>query len=276
MSEKIREANRSARERLQQEREAHQSREKRKRVLIVSGVVAGVLAAAAGIGMIAAGIGKDKAADAAGPVLAPSGAQGKDELAIPVGAPDAPSTLTVWEDFRCPSCGLFESNYRSAIQGLEKAGQIKVEYHLATIIDGNMSGSGSRHAANAAACAQDVGKFAAYHDALYDNQPQETDDAFAKDSRLLELADKVPGLKSAPGFSQCVQSGLHNEWVAKSADKFKTGGFSGTPTILLNGESVLPQKGTENITPANLKKWVMEANKGKKPGTAPPETAPVS
>ena len=51
---------------------------------------------------------------------------------------------------------------------------------LATIIDGNMGGTGSRTAANAAACAQDVGKFPGYHDVLYENQPEETSDDYAE------------------------------------------------------------------------------------------------
>lgn len=275
VSQKNREANRSARERLQQERAAHASSERRKRVLVASGVVVGVLAAAAGVGALVNTMRADRAASAAGAVLAPSGAQGEDQLAIPVGAADAPSTLTVWEDFRCPSCRMFESEYRKTIHELERAGAVRVEYHLATIIDGNMGGSGSRHAANAAACAQDAGSFLPYHDVLYDNQPKETEDPFADDSHLLALAGKVEGLESSPGFKQCVRGGAHNDWVAKSAEKFRTGGFSGTPTILLNGESVLPQKGSENISPANLKKWVTQANKGKKPGTAPPENPPV-
>ncbi|QIQ05253.1 DsbA family protein [Streptomyces liangshanensis] len=275
MSEKNREARRSARERLQQERAAEKTREKRKRVLVVASTVVGVLGVVAVIGVVAAKAGKDGTSDAAGPVLAPSGVSGKDELAIPVGAPDAPSTLTVWEDFRCPACAQFENAFRSTIHELENKGQLKVEYHLATIIDGNMGGTGSLHAANAAACAQDVGKFAPYHDELYKNQPAETDDAFAKNSRLLELAGKVEGLESAPGFRQCVQGGDHNNWVNKSATAFRTGGFTGTPTVLLNGEAVFPKKGNENITPDNLKKWVKEANRGKKPGTAPPETTSV-
>ncbi|MFF1958573.1 DsbA family protein [Streptomyces sp. NPDC058220] len=274
MSEKNREAKRSARERLQQERETHRTREKRRRALIVSAAVVGVLGLAAVIGLIAANTGTDKTSVAAGPVAAPSGANGKDELAIPVGATDAPSTLTVWEDFRCPACAQFENGFRDTIHRLEKAGQLKVEYHLATIIDGNMGGSGSLRAANAAACAQDAGHFSAYHDVLYQNQPPEADDAFAKESHLLELAGKVDGLESAPGFRECVDGGHHDEWVKKSAEAFQKGSFSGTPTVLLNGESVFPKKGTENITPDNLKKWVTEANKGKKPGTATPSVPP--
>lgn len=275
VSEKNREEKRSARERLQQERAADRTREKRRRTLVVSAAVVGVLGLVAVAGLVVAQAGKDKADSAGGPVSAPSGLTGKDDLAIPVGATDAPSTLTVWEDFRCPACAQFENGFRSTIQELEKAGELKVDYHLATIIDGNMGGSGSLRAANAAACAQDAGKFAPYHDVLYQNQPAETDDAFAKNSHLLELAGKVDGLESAPGFRECVDDGKHDDWVNKSAEAFRTGGFSGTPTVLLNGQSVFPKKGAENITPDNLKKWVREADKGKKAGTTTP-SAPSS
>ncbi len=275
VSEKNREEKRSARERLQQERAADRTREKRRRTLVVSAAVVGVLGLVAVAGLVVAQAGKDKADSAGGPVSAPSGLTGKDDLAIPVGATDAPSTLTVWEDFRCPACAQFENGFRSTIQELEKAGELKVEYHLATIIDGNMGGTGSLRAANAAACAQDAGKFAPYHDVLYQNQSAETDDAFAKNSHLLELAGKVDGLESAPGFRECVDDGKHDDWVNKSAEAFRTGGFSGTPTVLLNGQSVFPKKGAENITPDNLKKWVKEAGKGKKAGTTTP-SAPSS
>ncbi|MEJ8634379.1 thioredoxin domain-containing protein [Streptomyces sp. NPDC006475] len=265
---------RTARERLQQEREQHKAREKRRRVLIVSAAVVAVLGLAAVVGVIAANSGTKKdSGSQAGPLLAPAGVQGKDRLAIPVGADDAPSTLTIWEDFRCPVCAQFENLFRDTIHELVAAGQIKVEYHLATIIDGNMGGSGSLRAANAAACAQDVGDFAPYHDVLFQNQPPEPDDAFGNNDRLIELAGKVEGLDT-PGFRSCVEDGKHDSWVAKSNTAFQNGGFRGTPTVLLNGESVFPAKGSEQISPANLKKWVTEANKGKKPGTQQSAPAP--
>ncbi|MFF3398406.1 DsbA family protein [Streptomyces sp. NPDC002659] len=278
MSEKNQERKRTARERIQQEREQEKAREKRRRLLIVSAAVVGVLGLAAVIGVIAANAGKNDGGSDAGPAQAPAGAQGKDQLAIPVGASDAPSTLTVWEDFRCPVCAQFENAFRDTIHDLEATGQVKVQYHLATIIDGNLGGSGSLRAANAAACAQDVGKFDAYHDVLYQNQPPETQDGFGENSRLIELAGKVEGLDT-PAFRSCVEDGTHDTWVQKSATAFSNGGFTGTPTVLLNGEKVFPEKGGEQISQANLKKWVAEANKGKKPGTqrsTPAPSAPAS
>ncbi|MFG2674084.1 thioredoxin domain-containing protein [Streptomyces sp. DT20] len=270
MSEKNQEGKRAARDRLIQQREQLKARERRRRTLIVSTAVVGVLALAAVVGVIAANSGgkgsKDKAS---GPAVAPSGATGKDSLAIQVGADEAPSTLTIWEDFRCPVCAQFENAFRDTIHQLEQSKQLKVEYHLATLIDGNLGGSGSLKAANAAACAQDVGKFSAYHDILYRNQPQEADDAFGDNSKLIDLSKKVDGLDT-PAFRSCVDDGTHDSWVQKSDKAFRDGGFQGTPTALLNGQSIFPKKGNEPITVANLKKWVAEANKGKGKGTATP------
>ncbi|MEU8528087.1 MULTISPECIES: thioredoxin domain-containing protein [Streptomyces] len=271
MSEKNHDGNRSARARLQQQRDREKAREKQRRVLIVSAAIVGVLGLAAVIGVIAASGGDDEGSDKAGPVVTPSGATGDDKPAIPTGAADAPSTLTIWEDFRCPACAQFENAFRNTIHELEAEGAIKTDYHLATLIDGNMGGSGSLRAANAAACAQDAGKFTPYHDVLYMNQPEETDDAYGNNAKLIELAAKVEGLDT-PAFRSCVEDGTHDTWVQKSNEAFRSGSFNGTPSVLLNGESIFPTKGNEQISPANLKKWVAEANKGKKKGSASPST----
>jgi protein-disulfide isomerase len=255
VSEKNRDGKRTARERLAAEREKHKAAEKRRRALIVGASVVCVLGLAAVIGVVAANAGKDDGGDSAGPVVAPSGAQGKDGLALPVGKESAKSTLTVWEDFRCPACKGFETAYRPTIHELTEAGKLKVEYHLATIIDGNMGGSGSRKAANAAACAQDAGKFTPYHDVLYDNQPAETDDAFSKEDKLIELAGKVDGLDT-PAFRTCVNDGRHDSWVEKSAAAFRNGGFGGTPTVLLDGKNIYQD---QTMTPAKLKQMVEAA-----------------
>ncbi len=256
------------------ERERERAREKRRRLLIVSAAVVGVLGLAAVVGVIAANTGGNSDTSGKGPVTVPSGAVGEDGLIIQTGASDAPSTLTVWEDFRCPACAMFENSFRDTIHELEAAGQIRTHYRLATIIDGNMGGSGSLNAANASACAQDAGRFTAYHDVLYQNQPQEADDAFAKDENLFELAAKVPGLDT-PSFRGCVSNGTHDSWVQASNEVFRDGDFRGTPSVLLNGESIFPTKGNEQISPANLKKWVTEANEGKEPGTPTAPTTPA-
>ncbi|WP_369222154.1 DsbA family protein [Streptomyces sp. R39] len=257
MSEKNRDGKRMARERLAAEREKQRAADKRRRALIVGASVVCVLGLAAVVGVIAANAGKDKSGASSGPVVAPSGAQGKDSLAIPVGKDGAKATLTVWEDFRCPACQAFETAYRPTLHELADTGRLRVEYHLATLIDGNLGGSGSRNAANAAACAQDAGKFRDFHDVLYENQPKETDDAFANNDKLIELAGQVQGLNT-PAFQKCVKDGTHNSWVAKSNQAFQAAKFNGTPTVLLDGKNIYQD---QTMTPAKLKQLVEDANK---------------
>ncbi|MCX4777758.1 DsbA family protein [Streptomyces sp. NBC_01264] len=251
---------RSARERLQVEREKQKARDKRRRTLVVSAAVVGVLGLAAVVGLIAANTGKGGSSAKGGPLVAPAGATGKDALAIPTGKNEAPSTLTVWEDFRCPACKAFETNYRDTIHELEAKGLLKVEYHIVTLIDGNMGGSGSLKSANAAACAQDAGKFAPYHDVLFENQPEETNDAYGNNAKLLELAGKVDGLDT-PAFRTCVEDGTHDSWVNKSQDAFGAGNFRGTPTVLLDGTDIFADQANP-LTPQKLKEKVEAAGKG--------------
>ncbi len=257
VSEKNRDGKRSARQRLAVEREKQKAAEKRRRALIVGGAVVCVLGLAAVVGVLAANSGGDTS-DAEGPAVAPSGAGGEKKLAVPVGSPDAPSTLVVWEDFRCPACKAFETAYRSTINELTEAGSLKAEYHLVTLIDGNLGGSGSLRSANAAACAQDAGKFPAYHDVLFDAQPAETDDALADNGKLIELAGKVQGLDT-PAFRACVNDGTHDSWVRESNEAFRSGGFSGTPTVLLNGKNIYQDR---SMTPAKFQQMV-EAKAGR-------------
>ncbi|UNO44244.1 thioredoxin domain-containing protein [Streptomyces sp. MST-110588] len=225
----------------------------------VAAAVAAVLVVAGGVAVWATQGGEDSGSGEV--VAAPKGTEGGDKPIVPVGAQDAPSTLTVWEDFRCPACGQFENGFRATIRELEDAGQLKSDYHLATIIDGNMGGRGSLTAGNAALCAQDAGRFRDYHDVLYKNQPPEQSDGFADKKHLIELAGKVDGLVGEK-FTRCVNDGTYNDFVRKSNDAFAASGHRGTPTVLLNGKNLADEG--DQFTPDAFKKMVQDTAKGKK------------
>ncbi|MFH8785597.1 DsbA family protein [Streptomyces roseoverticillatus] len=260
MSQKNSDGKRSARERLQEQRQREEAKGRRRRTLIAAAAVVAVLGAGAGIAAIVAKTGGGKKKETAGPLVAPQGATGKDSVTIPVGKPAAKAALVVYEDFRCPACAQFENGFRDTVNQLEQKGELKAEYHIVTLIDSNLGGSGSLNAANAAACAQDAGKFSAYHDLLYKNQPPETDDAFGKKARLLELAGQVPGLDT-PAFRTCVDDGTHDSWVKKSHEAFGKTSYRATPTVLLNGKSIYADQANP-LTPDKLRQMVAEATKG--------------
>jgi protein-disulfide isomerase len=232
----------SARERLRHEREKQREASKRLRTLKVAGVGVLVLAVATLVGVLVVNNDGD-------------GGGSADARPVVTGREHAPATLTVYEDFRCPACGQFENHFRSTIRGLEKKGSLKTRYHLVTIIDGNLGGSGSKRAANAALCAQDRKRFAAFHDALYENQPSEEKDSFASTSRLLDVARKVPGLNGNEDFAKCVRSNRNSGRVNASDAAFKKSGFQSTPTVLLDGKNIFGQ-GSRPLTPGALKRMV--------------------
>lgn len=241
MNQNKRDGKRAAREQLREQQQRQKAAAKRGRVLKMVAAVVAVLVVA-------------------GVVIVLVSQQGGDEAAsepVTVGKKTAPATLTVYEDFRCPACGQFENQFRSTVRDLEKDGKLRTEYHLVTIIDGNMQGTGSMNAANAALCAEDEGRFAEYHDVLFQNQPEEQDDAFADNKLLLSLAKKTGGLDS-PRFEKCVTERKHEQRVKKSDKAFESSGHQATPTVLLDGETLYGQE-SEPLTPAKLKKKVEAA-----------------
>lgn len=242
MSQKNREGKRTARERMREERARQEVVRRRVRAFTVAGVVAGVLAVVGIVGVLL--VSQDDTPS--GPATEP----------VALGKARAPSTLTVYEDFRCPACAQFERGYAETIRELQEQGQLRTEYHLVTIIDGNLGGSGSKNAANAALCARDQGRFAEYHDVLFAHQPQERDDAFGDKDRLVELAGKVDGLDGA-AFRDCVRQGTHDARVERSDAAFGDSGYQATPTVLLDGENIYTAE--RQLTPEMLRERVTEA-----------------
>ncbi|MBV2153515.1 thioredoxin domain-containing protein [Kitasatospora sp. SUK 42] len=263
MSEKNREEKRAARERMLEQRAADEATSKRRKKLIVGGAVLAVIAAAVITGVVV----QNQRSKPETPTAAPAGTIGDKNLVIPVGAGNAPSVLTVYEDPRCPACGMFEREFSATIDQLEDAGKIYTNYHLVSFIDRAVPGKGSKTGANALACAQDAGHFRDFHDVLYRNQPDETSDAFGDKSVLLNLAKQVNGLDT-PEFQACVKDNKFGGWVSAVQQDFDKSSYKSTPTVLLNGQPIYPKNGDEEITPANLVKWVDAANQGKQLGTA--------
>ncbi|MFJ4094741.1 DsbA family protein [Kitasatospora sp. NPDC089913] len=254
----------SARERIQEaQRLEKQANARRRRIVVgVSLAVGLALVGGTALAISTAGDSKSSSADAVEPtaMVVPANTSGADGTVITYGKADAAHTLQVFEDFRCPVCKNFEAANGDAVRKLTEDGTVKVEYHLAAFLDKNLGGKGSRTALAAigAAVNEGVDKFKAYHDVLYANQPDEREDAFGDVNHLLELADKVPGLKT-DAFVKAVTDRTYAPWAKKVADAFNDSGVTGTPTVKVDGKPLTLFSGNKALTAEQFTAQVKQA-----------------
>ncbi|GAA2835424.1 thioredoxin domain-containing protein [Kitasatospora sp. CM 4170] len=255
----------SARQRIQEAQRLERLAAQRRRRIVVAVSVVAVLALAGGttLAISAAGDGKPSADSAAGEptaLVVPANATGPDGTVITYGKADAPHTLQVFEDFRCPVCKTFESTNGETVKKLTDDGTVKVEYHLAAFLDKNLGGKGSRTALAAvgAALNEGVDKFKQYHDVLYANQPDEREDGFGSVNHLLDLAEQVPGLKT-DAFVKAVTERTYAPWAAKVAEAFNSSGVTGTPTVKLDDKPITLFSANRPVTPEQFTAQVKQA-----------------
>lgn len=230
-----------ARQRAAELRLEQQRRARRNRLYAIYGSVVAVIAVAVGVAFAvqAANAPKTPTAVPVGAVADTTGeVSAADGMAIPLGNADAKVKLTVYEDARCSACKSYETTYTPAYKKLIQDGTLELLIHPVTLIDANTNGTGSLHAGNAFACAQDAGHFEDYHDIIYTNQPAETTDSFASDATLIALAKQVQGLDSKT-FESCVNSHKYFDWVRQNYANLNkiTNNQPSTPTIYANGKA---------------------------------------
>jgi protein-disulfide isomerase len=151
-------------------------------------------------------------------------------------AGDGPVKVDLYEDFMCPICNNFQKATGSTIDDMVTNHKITVQYHMVSILDQSSNGTKySTRAAGAAAAAAIEGKFVQYHHLLYQNQPAEGSDGLTN-AKLIELGKSV-GLTDA-AFVNAVNDETYDAWVSNVTDQFASRGFTGTPTIVVNGKQV--------------------------------------
>lgn len=140
------------------------------------------------------------------------------------GAPDAKITLVEFSDFECPYCSRFAPTLD---QVMAKYGdRVKLVFRHLPLQNHPLAPK----AAEAAACAQDQGKFWEMHDALFRNQSALAVDALK--ARAVEL-----GL-DAQVFATCLDSGAKTALVAADAADARKAGIEGTPALFVNGRLI--------------------------------------
>ncbi|GFH35126.1 DsbA family protein [Streptomyces pacificus] len=241
----------AARERLRLERERQAKKDRIRRQLVVAVSTVAVLAAAGGIGYAVMQANKPSAWEAAkdAKVVQPRNTEGENGTTVVIGKPAAKKTLEVYEDSRCPVCATFEQAVGETMKKDVDAGTYKLRYVGATFIDNSDNGEGSKNALSALGAALDVSPeaFLDFKAALYsaDFHPAESEDKFAEDAYLLEIADSVDALKSNAEFKKNVENGTFDAWALKMSETFDDSGVTGTPTLRMDGKKVVAE-GSEN------------------------------
>ncbi|MFE2428565.1 thioredoxin domain-containing protein [Streptomyces sp. NPDC059373] len=185
-------------------------------------------------------------------VKVPTGAVATDQLGLPV-KPTVPVALTVYEDLRSPASKAFAAQYATVFQKLLATGQVEIDYHLVTQSDTANGGRGALAAANAAACAQDQGRFEEYVAQVWAAQPADPQvDGLDRQNLLKDLAKKAKKIDAAK-FVPCVQGRDHDGWVRKSQEAFTAAGFTAAPVLQINGATLA------DPTPAKLRAQVKQA-----------------
>lgn len=206
-------------------------------------------------GVIGAPVVPTGPADTATP--SPSATPAGPKLGLPV-RPSVPVTITVYVDLRSPDSKAFADEYQATFTQLLTTGQAQIQYRLVTASDLSYGGTASKTAANAAACAQDQGRFPQFMKEIWKHQPDPTSQKLAHVNFLKDLAIKAGKIKMST-FEPCVQQGDHDGWVTKSQSTFAADKLGAVPVVEVNGKPVKNVHST--LTPQKLRTMVLNEAK---------------
>ena len=182
------------------------------------------------------------------------------------GSDDPKVVLSMYEDFLCPHCGVFEQQFGPTVRKLIDTGAVAADYYMVAILDSQGDGYSSR-AANAAYCVADesIDAFRRFHAALFAQQPAEGSGSYPDNARLIEVARQAG---AGGGVPDCINKGRYTEMVQGLA---QAAGIQATPTIKINGQDY--QFSTPDALVAEIKKTV--GNVPGLDGAAPPAANPT-
>jgi protein-disulfide isomerase len=154
------------------------------------------------------------------------------------GKSGAKVTLVEFSDFQCPFCQRFYQQTFSQLKSkYVDSGKAQIVFrHYPLPFHQN-----AQKAAEAAECANKQGKFAEYHDILFEKGTSDGTGLAITD--LKKYADDL-GLNHSLGFkrnqfNECLDSGEMASVVSKDMSDGQAAGVSGTPTVFVNGKRIV-------------------------------------
>jgi protein-disulfide isomerase len=148
------------------------------------------------------------------------------------GLDDAPIVIIEFSDFQCPFCGRFYSQTLPQIKkefiDTGKAQFVYRDFPISSIH------SQAKPAALAAECANEQGKFWEYHNKIFENQSNLSEENLKKWAKEIGL--------NMTTFKSCFDSKKYDSEVNKDFSDGQNAGVSGTPTFFIGKRNEEPQK----------------------------------
>lgn len=238
----------AAREQARQLREAHVQRERRNRNLLIGGVLLLIAAVAVALYIIISQGTEPVAAeleDMPRNVSVEDGGISLGNELVAGTSNDGAPVLDVYLDYTCGYCAQFEEINATDIEEAVSAGEATVVYHPVAILDGSEDEAGNRaftdfpgRAAQAAAVVADGAPeaFNAFHQGLFELWASALDSGAAQQPTDEEIAEVAAAAGVPDDVVGTIDDGRFTEWVAATTEQFRRDGFTGTPTVLVDGE----------------------------------------
>jgi len=153
------------------------------------------------------------------------------------GPADAPITLVEFSDYQCPYCKSAEKIVAEVLERYPT--QVRLVYRHFPLDNIHPQ---ARGAAEAAACAEEQGKFWEFHKVLFENSPK------LAITDLRAYANQV-GLDRA-AFDACVNEKRHAAKVESDVEMGRKIGVAGTPAFYVNGVPVSGGRSVEQFANA--------------------------
>ncbi len=155
-----------------------------------------------------------------------------------LGDKNAKVKVIEFADFQCPFCKQwFDQTESQLIKDYVNTGKVAFYFR-----DFAFLGQESNFAGEAAYCANDQGKFWAWHDYLYSHQGQENSGAFSKAN--LEGFAAAMGLDTNQ-FNSCLETDKYAKNVTDDTAAGQKATVNGTPTVFVDG---IPLVGAQPYT----------------------------
>lgn len=164
----------------------------------------------------------------------PNGLTG--EFGIVWGDADAPETLTLYEDFQCPACKIFNDSFGADLATAVEDGKTNIDFRMVSFLDDASRNEFSSRALNASLAVldtQDVDAWYEFYTLVYANQPREGTEG-QSDDELIEWA--VEAGADEDEVRPLVEGRVFREWIERATDDMGEQGVKSTPGAVIDGE----------------------------------------